>query len=86
MRTPAGSDGSSSRSRSLHALDHVARVLAVAHDHDAADRVALAVEVGDAAADLGAERDLGHVAHQDRRAALVGLAGRSARGPPAERT
>ena len=50
-----------------HALDHGARVLAVAHDHDAAHGVAAAVEIGDAAADLGAERDLGHVAQQHRR-------------------
>ena len=57
----------------LHALDHVERVLAVAHDHDAADRVAHAVEVADAAADLRAERDVRHVAQEDRRAAVAGL-------------
>ena len=42
-RRPRGSSGSSSASFCLHALDDVERVLAVAHDHDAADRLALAV-------------------------------------------
>ena len=44
------------------------RVLAVAHDDDAADCVAEAVEVGDAAAQVGADADLGDVLDQDRRA------------------
>ena len=55
-----------------HALDHGARVLAVAHDHDPAHGVAEAVEIADPAADLGAERDLGHVAQQHRRPERVG--------------
>ena len=37
----------------LDRVDHVERVLAVAHDDDAADRLALAVELGEAAADVG---------------------------------
>ena len=54
----------------MHALDDVERVLALPHDDDAADGVADAVEVGDAAADVGADRHLRHVPHQDRRARL----------------
>ena len=41
-----------------------------AHDDDAADRVSLAVEVGDSAPHLGAERDGGDVLHRDRGPAL----------------
>ena len=55
ISTPAGSDGSSSSQPLLDPLDHVQGVLAVAHDHDAADGVARPVEVGHAAADLGAQ-------------------------------
>ena len=57
----------------LDPLDDVERVLAAAHHDDAADDLALAVEVGDAAADLGAERDPADVADRERRAALVRL-------------
>ena len=39
----------------LDAVDHAQRVLAEAHDDDAADDLALAVELGDAAADVGAD-------------------------------
>ena len=46
----------------LHPVDDVERVLALAHHHDAAHHVALAVEVGDAAPHLRAQRDGGHVA------------------------
>src|SRR5690606_33549892 len=46
--------------------DHVLRVLAVAHHHDAADVVAAAVEVGDAAPDLRAPGDAGDIAHSNR--------------------
>ena len=42
-------------------------VLAEAHDDDAADRLPLAVEFGDAAPHLRADADLGEIAHQDRR-------------------
>ena len=68
--TPSGSEGLSSSSLALTRLDDVERVLALAHDHDAADHVALAVVVGDAAAHLRAERHGRHVLHRDRRAVL----------------
>ena len=46
----------------LDRVDDLERVLAVAHDHDAADHLALTVEVGDpAAVGLGAH-DLAEVA------------------------
>ena len=45
----------------LHALDDVERVLAEALQDDAAGDLALAVELGDAAALVGAELDPGHV-------------------------
>ncbi len=53
----------------LDRVDDVERVLAVAHHHDAAGHLALAVELDQAAPDVGAERDVGHVAHEDRDAA-----------------
>jgi hypothetical protein len=56
--------------RGLHAIDDGERVLALAHDHDAADRVAEPVEVGDAASHVGADRDRRHVFHEHRRARL----------------
>jgi hypothetical protein len=57
----------------LDAVDHGACVLGVPHHDDAADGVAQAVEIADAAPDLGSERDLSHVAEQHGRAALVRL-------------
>ena len=69
ISTPSGSEAFSSSSRSLTRRDHVQGVLAVAHDDDAADGVAEAVEVGDAAAHLGPELDPRDVAQQHRRAA-----------------
>ena len=57
----------------LDARDDVAGVLGMAHDDDAADRLARAVEIRDAAAHLGPERHRRDVAQQDRRAALVRL-------------
>ena len=54
----------------LHALDDVERVLALAHHHDPAHHVPLAVQVGHAAPDLRAERHLGDVLHLDGRASL----------------
>ena len=54
----------------LHSLDDVERIFALAHDHDAADHVALPVVVGDAPPHLRAKRNRGHVLHRDRRAAL----------------
>ena len=68
--TPSGSEGFELLELGLHAVDDVERVLALAHHHDAADHVALAVEVGDAAAHLRPERHRGHVLHRDGRAAL----------------
>src|SRR6185369_4763814 len=44
-------------------VDHVERVRAHAHHDDPADRLAPAVPVGRAAADLRAEGDAGDVAH-----------------------
>ena len=59
-----GDDAHALRKRGLHllearldAVDDLARVLAVAHDDDAAHGIALAVEIRDAAPDLGSERD-----------------------------
>ena len=45
----------------------------MAHHDDAADGVAEAVEVGDAAADLRAQLDAGHVPQQHRHAAGADL-------------
>ena len=52
----------------LDAFDHVERVLALAHDDDARDDVALPVEVGDAAPLFRADHDLADVLDADRRA------------------
>jgi hypothetical protein len=52
----------------LDRIDHRARVLAVAHHHDAADRLALAVELGDADATDWSLADLRDIAQQQRRA------------------
>ncbi len=62
----------------LHALDDVERILPVAHDHNPANGIAVAVEIGNAAPDLRPERDLGHVAQQHRRAGLGCLDGNQA--------
>ena len=51
----------------LDGLDHRQRVLAVAHDHDAAGRLALAVELREAAADVGADAHLRDVPDADGR-------------------
>jgi hypothetical protein len=51
-------------------MDDVQRVLASAHDDDAAHHVSLAVEVGYATAHLGTERHLRHVLDQHGRAAV----------------
>ena len=50
----------------LHARDHLLRVLAVAHDDGAAHGLALAVQLGDAAADVGPERHPAQVGDADR--------------------
>ena len=52
----------------LDAVDDVQRVLAVAHDDDAADRFALAVEFRDAAPQVRAEMHGADILHIDRRA------------------
>ena len=54
----------------LDAVDHMQRVLAVALQRDAAHRLALAVELGDAAALFGPELNARHLAQQHGRAAL----------------
>ena len=53
----------------LDRVDDVERVLAVAHDHDAARRFAFAVELGEAAPDVRADADLGDVLDANGRAA-----------------
>ena len=63
----------------LDAVDHVERVLAVPHDHDAADHLAFAVELGDAAPDALADRDLADVAHAQGDAAAVARSGTCSR-------
>src|SRR5262249_14706066 len=55
----------------LHAVDHVQRILAVPHDHDPTDRLALAVELDEAAPQIRAEVDLADVTDEDRRAVAV---------------
>ena len=52
------------------AVDDVERVLAVAHDDDAADDFAFAVQFRDAAPDVGAEMDRADILHVNRRAVL----------------
>ena len=54
----------------LDVLDHRERVLAIALDGDAADRLALAVQLGRAAALVGRQFHPRHVAQQHRSAAL----------------
>ena len=49
----------------LHAVNHAQGVFAGAHDHHPAHRVALAVQVRNAAANVRAQRDLANVLHRD---------------------
>ena len=56
------------RELGLDALDHLERVGAGAHDDDAADGLALAVPVGDAAAHVRSDDDRAEIGDQDRRA------------------
>ena len=65
--TPGGSDGSSSFSFAFTRVDDPQRVLALPHHDDARDDVAGAVEIGDAAPEVGPERDGADVAHAHRR-------------------
>lgn len=55
----------------LHAFNHLKRVLTLAHDDDAGDSFALAIEVAHAPAAVRAEDDLADVAHADGRAVLI---------------
>ncbi len=57
----------------LHPLDHARRVLPVAHHHDAAHRLPLAVQLGGAGAEGGPQRHGAQLAHQDRGPAGPGL-------------
>ncbi len=57
----------------LDPADDFVGVLAVAHHHDAAHRVALPIQVGDAAPHFRTALDSGDVAQEDRRAAVIGL-------------
>ncbi len=56
----------------FHAVDHAQRILAEPHHDDAAHHLAFAVELRDAAPDVGTEAHLRDVAHVNRRAAAVG--------------
>ncbi len=49
----------------LNILNDLARIGAVAHNHDASYRFAFAIPLGDAAAHVGAELHIGHLAQQD---------------------
>ena len=55
----------------LHAADDVQRVLAIAHHDDAGHGLSVAVQIGGAAADLGAHAHAGDVLHEDRSAAFA---------------
>ncbi len=55
----------------FHVQDDLARIRAVTHDDDAADGFAVAVQIGDAAAFVGAELDVRHVTQQNRHAVLA---------------
>ena len=70
IRTPGGSEPRG-RAGALDRLDHVEYVLAAPHDHDAADVIAEAVEVRDAAAQLRPQLDARDVAHEHGHAACA---------------
>ena len=55
----------------LDAIDHVDRVLSLAHHDDARHHFAVAVQIGDAAPEIRADRHVADVADPDRRAALA---------------
>ena len=52
-------------------LDHGERVLSGPHDHDASDRLALAVQLGKAPTLVRPDVDMGNVPDQDGRAASI---------------
>src|SRR5439155_11657542 len=56
----------------LDPVNHVERVLAKAHDDDAADHFALAIELRDTTPNVWAEPHLGHVADADWGTARIG--------------
>src|SRR4051794_23693582 len=51
----------------LHPIDHVESVLAAAHDHDAGNHFALAVEIGNAPAEIRTGDHLTHILDAHRR-------------------
>ena len=55
----------------LDAINSALGVLAETHHHDAADGLALAIELGNAPAHLRAQIDLGHVPEAQRRAVFI---------------
>ena len=56
----------------LHPIDHIEGILAVAHDDDAGDHFALAVQVGRAAAQIGTDHHRPDVLDADGRTGLAG--------------
>ena len=66
-----GQPGSDLMELLLHRLDDLERVLLVAHDHDPLYDLALAVELGDTAPDVGPEDDLAQILDPDGRAELA---------------
>ena len=59
------------REPGLDAIDGALSVLAETHHHDAADGLALAIELSNAAAHPRAQIDLGHVLQAQRRAVFI---------------
>src|SRR5207245_1883713 len=51
--------------------DNLAGVCAVANDDDAADRLAIPIQLGDASAHIRAELDVGHLTQENRNAFLA---------------
>src|SRR5206468_2864179 len=51
--------------------DNLAGVCAVANDDDAADRLAVPIQLGDASAHIRAELDVGHLTQENRNAFLA---------------
>ena len=68
---PFGQAGLDVLQLGLDVVDDLQGVCTVADDHDAADRLAFAVPVGQAAPHLGAQADARYVTQEDRRTAFV---------------
>ena len=66
-----GQSGLELRKLLAHPLDDLQRVFAVAHHDDAAGHLALAVQLGEPAPQLGAQVHIGHVLHIDGRAVRI---------------